>query len=297
MPAPSGQAGSRAFRSRSGPAAHDPGVSAPLALRFLVAALAAVALAVLVDIGRGPVRHRSRPPPAAARAPSLRRTVLLGHSARGRPIQATELGDPRAAVALLLIGCIHGDERAGVAVARALASAEPTPGPHMWVIDELNPDGVATRTRQNARGVDLNRNFPFRWRPLARGSGQFSGPRPLTEPETRIAYRLIMRTRPALTIWLHQPFGVVDESGGNLEIERRFAELTGLPLRRLTRYPGSAAGWQNHALPRSTAMVVELPPGRPSTGEVARLTRAVRALTSRRAGTRPARRLDRAYLN
>jgi protein MpaA len=211
--------------------------------------------------------------------------VTLGRSAGGRPISAVELGDSRAAVSLLLVGCIHGNEPAGIAVAHTLARGAAA-GPHMWVVDDLNPDGVAAHTRQNGRGVDLNRNFPFGWRPLPRATGQYSGPRPLSEPEARIAYRLILRVRPAVTIWFHQPLAVVDESGGSLALERRFATLAKLPLRRLTRYPGSAAGWQNHALPGSTGMVVELPSGRPSPGEVVRLATAVRtlALESRRAG-------------
>jgi protein MpaA len=86
--------------------------------------------------------------------------------------------------------------------------------------------------------------------------------------------------RPQVTIWFHQPLGLVDESGGSIAIERRFARLAGLPLRRLTRYPGSAAGWQNHRLPRSTAFVVELPPGSPWSARATRYAHAVWRLTS-----------------
>jgi protein MpaA len=206
----------------------------------------------------------------------VRRHVLLGHSVRGRDITATELGSSTDARRVFVIGVIHGDESAGAAIVRRLARGPAVPGADLWLLEDLNPDGVAAATRTNADGVDLNRNFPYRWRRLGRrGDQQYSGPRALSEPEARIAHALILRQRPQLTLWFHQPLGVVDESGGSTAIQRRLAGLLGLPLRRLTRYPGSVAGWQNHRFTAGTALVVELPAG-PLRG--ARLQRAVSAV-------------------
>src|SRR5207245_4518767 len=118
---------------------------------------------------------------------------------------------------ILVVGCIHGNECAGIAIARRLAAAPPLSGIDLWIVPDLNPDGAAAGTRGNARGVDLNRNFPWRWHPL---TGLFaSGRRPLSEPESRIAYRLILRVRPRISIWFHQHLDVVDESGGSLSVE------------------------------------------------------------------------------
>jgi protein MpaA len=206
--------------------------------------------------------------------------VLLGHSVGHRPIRVQELGEPFAGRRVLIVGCIHGNERAGISVARHLDAMVLPRGIDLWVLDDLNPDGALADTRQNARGVDLNRNFPYGWSPAGHlGDQQYPGPRPLSEPEARIAYRLILRLRPQITIFFHQPLGLVDESGGDPRVERRFAQLSGLPLRRLTRYPGSAVGWQDHRLPASTAFVVELSPGRITPLNSARLARAVLALT------------------
>lgn len=211
--------------------------------------------------------------------PVVQRYVMLGRSVRGRPITASEQGDPDAPSRMLVIGSIHGDEPAGSAIARRLASAPVPRESDRWVIRDLNPDGVAAATRQNARGVDLNRNFPYAWRPLGRrGDQQFSGSAPLSEPEARIAHALILRLRPAVTVWFHQPLGVVDESGGSLALERRFARLVGLPARRLARYPGSVAGWQNHRFRHATAFVVELSPGRIPSKRLARYTNGILAL-------------------
>lgn len=87
------------------------------------------------------------------------------------------------------------------------------------------------------------------------------------------------RLLPCITIWFHQPLGLVDESGGSLAVERRYARATGLPLRRLPRYHGSASSWQNTRLPGTTAFVVELPPGTPTASQVARYRDGVVALT------------------
>jgi protein MpaA len=162
-------------------------------------------------------------------------------------------------------------------VVTRLAHGPIVPGVDLWLIPTINPDGQAAATRQNARGVDLNRNFPWRWRPLGpRGTQQYAGTHALSETESRIAHSFIAHRRPAVTIWFHQPLGVVDESGGSLAVERRFARLAGLPLRRLPRYPGSASTWQNHRLRGTTAFVVELPPGRPARAQVRRWSAAVR---------------------
>jgi murein peptide amidase A len=198
--------------------------------------------------------------------------VLLGRSRDGRPIDAVEVGDPRSLRKELVVGCIHGNEPAGIAIARRLERRTPR-AIDLWIIPDLNPDGRAAQSRGNARGVDLNRNFPWHWRRL---SGlHYSGSRPLSEPESRIADRLIRRLRPQVSIWFHQHLDVVDESGGNPAIERRFAGLVGLPLARLSREPGSAVGWENHVFPGGTAFVAELPAGALTPAAAARYARAV----------------------
>lgn len=219
--------------------------------------------------------------PARAEAP-VRRKLSLGRSVRGRAIAAVAVGDPDDSRRLLVVGAIHGNEPAGISIARDLIADPPPRSGQILTLGDLNPDGVAANTRQNAHGVDLNRNFPWHWRHLERRGGlQYSGPRPLSEPESRIARSLIMRTRPRITIWFHQPLATVDESGGSVRVERSFAHMVQLPLTRLTRYPGSAASWQDSRLSNSTAFVVELPPGNPPPRVVERDSNAIRKLLQR----------------
>jgi protein MpaA len=204
-----------------------------------------------------------------------RRTITLGRSVDGRPIIAVETGDFDARRKVLVVGCIHGNERAGIPIAQRLTRVSPREL-DLWIVPDLNPDGAAAGTRGNADHVDLNRNFPWRWRPL--GGLFYSGPRSLSEPESRVAYRLIARLRPQISIWFHQHLDVVDESGGNVGVERRFAALTGLRLTRLTREPGSVVSWQDHHDPAATAFVVELPAGVLQSAGVTRFASAVVAM-------------------
>ena len=213
---------------------------------------------------------RGRPPESRNDA-RVGRVVVLGRSRDGRPIRAIEVGDP-AGTRMLVVGCIHGNEPAGIAVAQRLAHSSPR-GIDLWIIPVLNPDGRAADTRGNAHGVDLNRNFPWRWRPL---TGVYeSGPKPLSEPEARIAYKLILRLRPHISIWFHQHLDMIWASGGIRRIEHRFAQLSGLPYHAMPPLAGSAISWQNHTLPGTTAFAAELPAGRPNLLTINRYVRAV----------------------
>jgi murein peptide amidase A len=139
----------------------------------------------------------------------------------------------------------------------------------VFYVPNLNPDGYALGTRLNGRGVDLNRNFPSEWEPIGeRWDLEYSGPRPFSEPETRLAARLIRRLRPDVTIWFHQEAEpMVRAWGPSVSVARRFAgylravRYTRIPFERLPWLPGTAPNWQNHRFPGTASFVVELPPG------------------------------------
>jgi protein MpaA len=215
---------------------------------------------------------------ASAASSTGARKVVLGRSVEGRPVVAYELGVPASPRKVLVVGCIHGNECAGVAIVDQLRRLGPLAGVDLWLVPDANPDGRAAGTRGNAHGVDLNRNFPRRWRPL-RGV-YYSGPRPASERETRIVMRLILRVRPTVTIWFHQHLNMVVLTSGNIGLQRRFARLTGQRAGSLPIYAGTATGWSNARLPGTTAFVVELPAGPLGPRAVARFARAVREVAA-----------------
>jgi protein MpaA len=162
----------------------------------------------------------------------------LGRSYEGRPIDVVHVAG--TGMRILVVGCIHGDECEGIEVTKLLARSHPEAD--LWLVQQLNPDGYARRSRTNANGIDLNRDF------LA-----------ATQRETRIARKLILRLRPQVSIWFHQPQSLVRAWGPSRAIARRYAHLARVPYRSQAWPAGSASRWQNGL--GQVSFVVELPGG------------------------------------
>lgn len=227
---------------------------------------------VLVAAGEAAAARRSQP---------LR--VLLGRSERGRPIVAFHTGNPHG-TPVLVFGCIHGTECAGIAIARALERVHT--GVDLWIVPNLNPDGYAIGRRQNGRGVDLNRNWSSDWP----GGGRpwdtyYPGPRPFSERETRIARNLILRIRPRAAIWYHQHMDLIWAWAQGTRAGRIYARAAGMRFYHHENLGGTALDWQNHHLSGTAAFVVELPAGSLSPRLVHRQVHAVLALGSRLASS------------
>ncbi|MCD4533893.1 DUF2817 domain-containing protein [Nocardioides sp. cx-169] len=204
----------------------------------------------------------SSPAPAAAVAkarPAVLERRVIGRSVRGRPIVAWHLGEPDAprVQTVVLISTMHGNEPATRRILESLRDGAPVHGVDLWVLPTYNPDGLARGTRKNARGVDLNRNFPHGWADL---DGNYeSGPRPRSEPETRAVMRFLRAVRPDRVLSFHQPLNGVDTDTKLPGFARRVAQALHLPRRSLTCggvCHGTMTGWFNHELP-GAALTVE----------------------------------------
>lgn len=139
-------------------------------------------------------------PPATTAPVTAYASETIGHSTENRQLQAATIG--AGPIRVYVVGAIHGDERAAVENSPALLDslgAAPPPGLTVrWLLD-ANPDGTAANTRDNAAGVDLNRNWPTAdFLPAAQ-----HGDAPLSEPETSIANADIVRFDPDLIVALH----------------------------------------------------------------------------------------------
>jgi protein MpaA len=214
---------------------------------------------------------------AEAQTDQLPNRLVGGESVRGRAIKAIRLGDPAAERVGLVVGVIHGDERAGLRVTRALKRRwRNVRGAQVWVVDSINPDGLKAGTRKNARGVDLNRNFSYRWSSAEPpSSGYYGGPRPFSEPESRAVRKLVTRIEPDVSIYYHQPWGAVLACRGRPRVAARYARLARMGTScRGKGLPGTAISWQKHTFPGTNAFVVEFGPRKISGGTARRNARA-----------------------
>lgn len=190
-------------------------------------------------------------------------TRLLGYSVQGRPIEAFRSGTP-GGVPVLAVGVIHGDEAGGLRITELMRDLDVPDGVELWIIDSVNPDGVAAVTRGNANGVDLNRNADGgSWDSVGEGTDRYSGPFAASEPETQAVQAFLDEVRPQFSVWWHQVGNHVDDndSVADYGLLLQYAELVGLPVQGtscVTACVGTISGYLNDKL-GSTAFVVELP--------------------------------------
>jgi protein MpaA len=191
--------------------------------------------------------NETRPATIASPAPTKSITpkyLTLGKTVRGRDITAIVYGSGEKRV--LIFGGIHGDEQHTTVLARALAvninSETLPPNLTLVVVPDVNPDGLMLRTRVNANGVDINRNFPSRtWRAEYVEQRHYPGVKPSSEPETRAVLSLLERYPPHLVITLHAALGCVNWDGPGSAQAQAIASVNGYPLCASLGYetPGS----------------------------------------------------------
>ena len=153
--------------------------------------------------------------------------MILGRSVEDRAIEGFGEGP------LLVFGAIHGDELESAELCRRFLGTSP----RACVVPVVNPDGLHRAHKDNARGVDLNRNFPARNWSSAHPPGYFPGERPLSEPESAALAKLIDETRPHAIVAVHQPFRCVNWDGPAEALAQAMAQACGYPPRASVGYP------------------------------------------------------------
>lgn len=170
---------------------------------------------------------------------------------------------------ILVMGGIHGDEYSSVSIMfrwMELLMSQQNTDFHWRFLPLTNPDGLLARRamRQNANGVDLNRNFPSEdWNATAieawkRTTGsnprRYPGPHAASEPETQWILRQIDEFDPLVIVSVHAPHDLLDFDG-HVEAPLKIGMLQ---LSQLGVYPGSLGnyGGLNRGIP---VITIELP--------------------------------------
>jgi len=163
---------------------------------------------------------------------------------------------------ILVFSLIHGDEFPSGVVARSwmerLTTIEPR---NSWrVVPVLNPDGVKNKTRVNANGIDINRNFPSKdWEEKAiqywdkhtkKDKRRNPGTKPGSEKETLCAIAHIDDFNPDMILSIHTPYNMLDFDGPKIPPPA----FKHLPWKNLGTYPGSLGRymWVDRSKPTLT---------------------------------------------
>jgi protein MpaA len=155
-------------------------------------------------------------------------------SHEGRQIYLLELGEGDSTT--LIFGGFHGSEHSGVQLvfrfAEYLYNEQLSDlSSRVIIVPVLNPDGLLKTTRTNARGVDINRNFPTQnWRSEHKSKKNFPGVSPGSEKETEIAIALVETYKPQRIISVHAPLKTVNYDGPALTLARAMAKQNGYPV-------------------------------------------------------------------
>ncbi len=214
-------------------------------------------------------------------ASNLINKLTLGASNEGRPIEYFRIDPPGVSSGkknggvILIFAGIHGNEPTTTVVAEKLVqllTAEPGLliglKSSLVIIPAMNPDGLERKRRTNARGVDLNRNFPAQnWKPTPRGMA-WTGPSALSEPESTLLHDFVNEQKPKRILSIHsisRGRHGVNFDGPGLEIAQVMARENGYRVLETMGYPtpGSFGSWAGVDLqiPTITLELISAQPG------------------------------------
>lgn len=153
-------------------------------------------------------------------------TSVIGYSSQGRTITAWRFGS--GAIKFVYFGTTHGNEKSTKYlldrwISELDGNFDKIPASaSVFVIPNINPDGFNANSRRNARGVDLNRNFPANdWKKdVTMPSGELvingAGTAPLSEPESQAIASFVQAQAPRLIMTYHSVASIV--SGNSVGI-------------------------------------------------------------------------------
>ncbi len=156
----------------------------------------------------------------------------------GNTIELFDIQNGRYDKTVLIIGVFHGEEPQGeYLINRYMKTDLSGIKNRLLIVPCLNPDGKKQNKRQNANGVDLNRNFPTKNWKKTDNPEYFGGNSPESEIETKFMTEIISKFRIDAILSIHAPFKIVNYDGPAKELAKKISEITGYKVQADIGYP------------------------------------------------------------
>ncbi len=185
---------------------------------------------------------------------------IYGTSQQKHNIYFQQIGD--SSETTIIFGAFHGDEQSGFHLVKRLGDtllAHPEKiTKRAILVPVVNPDGLLERTRVNANGVDINRNFPTEnWTPAYEKKRYYPGPEPGSEIETQLVMQMISEFKPVRIITIHDALEMNNYNGPALELAEMLKSYNGYPVTADVGYP-TPGSFGNYAGTEQNIAVVTL---------------------------------------
>jgi murein peptide amidase A len=166
-------------------------------------------------------------------------TFQFGTTTTQLPIMGYKFG--RSGPETLILGGVHGDEPEGVIASMGLIKRFLESFPlqiQLTIVPQFNLDGVMSKTRCNARGVDLNRNLPTKdWTKEYSVERYYPGTEPNSESENQSLVKWIQLNKPRIIYSLHSWQPMVNVNGNCRPEAEAISRVTGYIVKDDIGYP------------------------------------------------------------
>ncbi len=157
---------------------------------------------------------------------------------KNNTIEFLETDNKKYDKTILIIGVFHGEEPQGEYLIREYLKTDLSKIKNkLLIVPCLNPDGKSINKRQNANGIDLNRNFPTKNWKITDNPEYFGGNEPASETETRFMIDILSEYKIDAILSIHAPFKIVNYDGPAQELAEKISEITGYPVQGDIGYP------------------------------------------------------------
>jgi len=166
------------------------------------------------------------------------KTIKTVKTVKNNTIELIETQNTAYDKTILIIGVFHGEEPQGeYLINRFLKTDLSKIKNKLVIIPCLNPDGKSINKRQNANGIDLNRNFPTKNWKVTDNPEYFGGNEPNSETETKFMVEVLNNYKIDAILSIHAPFKIVNYDGPAKDLAQKISDITGYPVQADIGYP------------------------------------------------------------